>query len=108
MSKGSYSDFLGALLDFESGWDRARYETGRIVDAQLDQWAKGSVQDFFPTYDSWGDLSDVEWNAMAYRSMNSLGFVGFQFGEAVLIDLGYYQDDTFYGNGAATNTWDGT
>ena len=108
MSKGSYSDFLGALLDFESGWDRARYETGRIVDAQLDQWAGGRVQDFFPNYGSWGDLNDAEWNAMAYRSMNSLGFVGFQFGEALLIDLGYYEDDQFYGNGAATNTWDGT
>ena len=45
---------------------------------------------------------------MSYRSMNSLGFVGFQFGEALLIDLGYYKDDVYYGAGAATNTWDGT
>jgi len=45
---------------------------------------------------------------MAYRSMNSLGFVGYQFGEALLIDLGYYDDDFYYGNGASTITWDGT
>jgi len=40
--------------------------------------------------------------------MNSLGFVGYQFGEALLIDLGYYKDDVYYGAGAETNTWDGT
>ena len=37
-----------------------------------------------------------------------MGFVGYQFGEALLIDLGYYDDDVYYGNGAETNTWDGT
>ena len=41
---------------------------------------------------------------MAYRSTNSFGFVGYQFGEALLIDLGYYDDDFYYGNGASTNT----
>jgi len=45
---------------------------------------------------------------MSYRYMNSLGFVGYQFGEALLIDLGYYEDDFYYGNGAPRNTWDGT
>ena len=34
---------------------------------------------------------------MSYRSMNSLGFAGYQFGEALLIDLGYYQDDVNMG-----------
>ncbi|MDJ0742637.1 MAG: hypothetical protein QNJ32_04645 [Xenococcaceae cyanobacterium MO_167.B27] len=44
-----------------------------------------------------------------YRVQNTLGFTGkYQFGEALLIDLGYYQADTFYGNGAATNLWQGT
>ena len=44
-----------------------------------------------------------------YRVQNSLGFTGkYQFGEALLIDLGYYQADTFYGAGAATNLWQGT
>lgn len=108
MPDGTFTQFLSALLAFESGWDRDRYDSGVIQDWQLDTWAQGSVTDFFPGYGSWGDLSDSEWEAMAYRSTNSLGFVGFQFGEALLIDLGYYDDDEFYGNGASTNTWDGT
>ena len=87
MSKGTFTDFLSALLAFESGWDRERYETGVIQDWQLNAWAGGEVTKFFPNYTSWGDLSDTEWESMAYRSQNSLGFVGFQFGEALLIDL---------------------
>jgi hypothetical protein len=105
---GTFEDFLDALLAFESGWDRERYDAGIITDAQLDYWARGSVQDYFPAYSSWSELSDAEWETMAYRSLNSLGFVGYQFGEALLIDLGYYDDDFYYGNGASTITWDGT
>ncbi|WP_208978663.1 hypothetical protein [Pseudovibrio denitrificans] len=99
--RGTYDEFRDALRAFESGWDRERYNDGRIQDWQLNEWAGGPVQDFFPEYDSWGDLNDDQWSAMSYRSMNSLGFVGYQFGEALLIDLGYYDDDVFYGNGAA-------
>jgi hypothetical protein len=91
----TFSDFLSALLAFESGWDRPRYDAGIITDWQLDSWAGGSVEEFFPDYTSWSQLTDAEWETMAYRSMNSLGFVGYQFGEALLIDLGYYDDD-FY------------
>lgn len=108
MSKGTYEDFRDALRAFESGWDRVRYDAGVIQDWQLDQWAGGPVQAHFPQYSSWSQLTAAEWDAMSYRSTNSLGFVGYQFGEALLIDLGYYDDDRFYGNGAATNTWDGT
>ena len=104
----SFDDFLDALLAFESGWDRERYNDGIIQDWQLDTWAGGTVDTFFPQYTSWSQLSDAEWEAMAYRSTNTFGFVGFQFGEALLIDLGYYDDDFYYGNGAALNTWDGT
>jgi len=103
-----FEDFLSSLLAFESGWDRDRYDSGVIQDWQLDSWAGGPVQLFYPQYSSWGDLSAAEWETMAYKSMNSLGFVGFQFGEALLIDLGYYDATTFYGNGASTNTWAGT
>jgi len=105
---GTFEEFLDALLAFESGWDRERYDAGIITDAQLDYWARGSVQDYFPGYSSWSELSDAEWETMAYRSLNSLGFVGYQFGEALLIDLGYYDDEFYYGNGASTITWDGT
>jgi phage tail protein X len=47
-----------------------------------------------------------------YRVENSLGFIGkYQFGEALLKDLGYYQADPVYnggGNGVAKNFWKGT
>ena len=44
-----------------------------------------------------------------YKVQNTLGFTGkYQFGEALLIDLGYYQASTFYGAGASTNRWQGT
>ena len=104
----TFDDFLADLLAFESGWDRERYDAGIIQDWQLDTWAGGSVETYFPDYSSWSQLTDAEWTSMAYRSMNSYGFVGYQFGEALLIDLGYYDDNFYYGNGAATNTWDGT
>jgi hypothetical protein len=32
----------------------------------------------------------------------------YQFGEPLLIDLGYYKADVFYGNGADKNYWQGT
>ena len=108
MSNGTYQEFRDALRAFESGWDRERYDNGIIADWQLNQWSGGTVSDFYPQYTSWSQLSDAEWNTMSYRSMNSLGFVGYQFGEALLIDLGYYDDTFYYGNGAASNTWDGT
>jgi hypothetical protein len=44
-----------------------------------------------------------------YKVENSLGFMGkYQFGEPLLIDLGYYTADIFYGNGADKNYWQGT
>ncbi|WP_090302281.1 hypothetical protein [Ensifer sp. YR511] len=99
---------MAALLAFESGWDRERYNAGVIQNSQLTEWARGPVESHYPGYTSWSQLTDEEWEAMSYRSMNSLGFVGYQFGEALLIDLGYYKDNIYYGAGAATNTWDGT
>ena len=46
----TFTDFLDALRAFESGWDRARYDTGRITDAQLDTWAGGKVKSFCRQY----------------------------------------------------------
>lgn len=47
-----------------------------------------------------------------YRVENAYGFIGkYQFGEALLRDLGYYQGDPVYnggGNGVAKNFWKGT
>lgn len=105
---GTFEDFLAALLAFTSGWDRERYNAGGLEDRQLDQSAGGSVSSFFPSYSSWSELSPAEWKAMACRSVNSLGFVGFRFGEALMIDLGYYDAEVYYGHGSAINRWDGT
>ena len=107
-TNGSYQEFLDSLRDFESGWDRARFNEGRISEDQLNTWAGGTVGEFFPEYSTWGDLTEEEWTAMSYTSTNTLGFVGYQFGEALLIDLGYYDDTSFFGAGEATNLWDGT
>jgi LysM domain len=44
-----------------------------------------------------------------YTSENTLGFMGkYQFGEPLLIDLGYYKADVYYGNGADKNYWQGS
>lgn len=110
MSNGTFADFLDAMRTFESGWDSARYATGNIIDAQLNQWAGGVVSDFYPDLTSWGQMSPEQWEEMSYRSENTLGFVGYQFGEALMIDLGYYEADGLVGGGggAPTNTWEGT
>ncbi|MBR8840405.1 MAG: LysM peptidoglycan-binding domain-containing protein [Stigonema ocellatum SAG 48.90 = DSM 106950] len=43
-----------------------------------------------------------------YNIENQLGFIGkYQFGEALLIDLKYYQANVYYGNGADKNYWQG-
>ena len=43
-----------------------------------------------------------------YQVENSLGFMGkYQFGEPLLIDLGYYQAEVFYMHGADRNNWQG-
>ncbi|MBX9259105.1 hypothetical protein H1Q63_35165 [Desmonostoc muscorum CCALA 125] len=44
----------------------------------------------------------------SYNTKNPLGFLGkYQFGEALLIDLGYYQANVYYGKGADRNYWRG-
>lgn len=47
-------------------------------------------------------------NPQQYQVENSLGFMGkYQFGEPLLIDLGYYQADIYYMHGADRNNWQG-
>jgi len=44
-----------------------------------------------------------------YKVENSLGFMGkYQFGEPLLIDIGYYKANVYYGNGADKNYWRGS
>ncbi len=47
-------------------------------------------------------------NPLQYQVENSLGFMGkYQFGEPLLIDLGYYQAEVYYMHGADRNNWQG-
>ena len=98
MSKGSFTKFEDALRAFESGVNPDTLASGWAINnnvitaADLERYNKGQIS-----------LRELQ-----YTSVNSLGFVGYQVGEALMIDLGYYKDDVFYGHGANTNTWDGT
>jgi len=87
MSNGTFTGFLDALRAFESGVDHDRYLSGQITEAQIRSWVGDANWNAYQA----GDLS---WRDMQYTSVNSLGFVGYQFGEPLLIDLGYYLDNT--------------
>lgn len=48
-------------------------------------------------------------NPNQYQVENTLGFIGkYQFGEPLLIDLGYYKASVYYGRGADKNYWRAT
>lgn len=87
MSNGTFTDFLNALRAFESGVDYDRYLSGQITEGQIRSW----VGD--PNWNAY-QAGQLSWRDMQYTSVNSLGFVGYQFGEPLLIDLGYYLDNT--------------
>ena len=93
MNTGSFADFLNALREFESGVSEARIEFNRA--AVVEQVG----QNRFDAFEA-GELTLTD---LQYSSENFLGFVGYQFGEAILIDLGYYQFD-----GDLTNDFSGS
>ena len=78
MSNGTFTGFLDALRAFESGVDYDRYLSGQITEAQIRNWVGDANWNAYQA----GDLS---WRDMQYTSVNSLGFVGYQFGEPLLI-----------------------
>jgi chitinase len=87
MSNGTFTDFLNALRAFESGVDYDRHLSGQITEAQIRSWVGDANWNAY-------EAGDLSWRDMQYTSVNSLGFVGYQFGEPLLIDLGYYMDNT--------------
>jgi hypothetical protein len=87
MSNGTFTEFLNALRAFESGVDYDRYVSGRITEWQIRSWVGDDNWDAYQA----GQLS---WRDMQYTSVNALGFVGYQFGEPLLIDLDYYHGNT--------------
>lgn len=113
--RGGFSAFLDALRAFESGIDPERHafyvenfrrpvlqyppvsSPGEVVrDPETGGYAPEpcTVEEYFRRlgvlhlFDEQRPRSLV---AMQYASTNALGFVGYQLGEAVLIDTGYYR-----------------
>ena len=84
MERGNFADFLNALREFESGVSLARIEQNR------DDVVRQVGQERFEAFEA-GQLTLTD---LQYSSSNFLGFVGYQFGEAILTDLGYYRSDS--------------
>lgn len=114
-AKGTFRDFLAHLLGFESGIDPQRFdwyvarldepsvrypkvtspgrpvreaETGELIVTTL------TVREYFATL-AVADMFDASQagclRRMQYRAVNALGFVGYQIGERVLRQQGYYR-----------------
>jgi hypothetical protein len=114
-SDRALSNFLNDLLAIESGIDPAMFEwyvrnyATPVIDypqvsspgCVLRQPATGdflvetmTVQQYFATLgvsDLFRPDSSQCITAMQYRAINVLGFVGYQIGESILIDTGYYK-----------------
>ena len=97
ISSGSFADFLNALREFESGVSEARIAQNR---GEIIQQVG---QDRFDAFEA-GELTLTD---LQYSSENFLGFVGYQFGEPILIDLEYYEFDATPGTNDFTGTFTG-
>ena len=97
MTRGSFDDFLNDLREFESGVSEARIEGSR------DQVIQQVGQERFDAFEA-GELTLTD---LQYSSTNFLGFVGYQFGEPILIDLGYYEFDATPGINDFSGTFTG-
>ncbi len=106
MSEANFTNFLEALGAFESGINPIQtYSEFYLSNLGLFDPNRGKM-----------DLNSVNINEpndlkqMQYHVHNTLGFLGkYQFGEPLLIDLGYYTPapSGYYGS-TATNEWQGT
>ena len=97
LNSGAFGTFLNELRAFESGVSEARIEQNR---AEVIQQVGA---DRFEAFEA-GDLTLTD---LQYSSENFLGFVGYQFGEPILIDLGYYEFDATPGTNDFTGTFTG-
>lgn len=83
-------------------------EVEHLEQGQESDMSKGSFSDMLEALGAFksglpkGDLNQ-------YQVENVLGFIGkYQFGEPLLIDLGYYSAGVYYGREADKNYWRGT
>lgn len=84
MNNGTFANFLDSLRTFESGVSVERIAQNRA------EVIRQVGQDRLDAFEA-GDLTLTD---LQYSSENFLGFVGYQFGEPILIDLGYYEFDS--------------
>lgn len=105
MNTGDFTQFLTALGAFESGIDTSHPQSAsylqalKVFDPQF-----GNVNASTVNINNSQDLANLQ-----YHVFNTLGFMGkYQFGEPLLIDLGYYVPaSTGYYGTTATNEWKG-
>lgn len=106
VANNDFNVFLTNLGAFESGIDATQAYSGNQLD-----WLMVFDPDKGGVDRNTVDLSNPDDLAMLqYHVHNTLGFLGkYQFGEPLLIDLGYYSPAPtgFYGS-TATNEWQGT
>lgn len=105
MNTGDFTEFTTALAAFESGIDLTIPQTQqslqylRVFDSEY-----GNVDPTTVDFSNVNDLANLQ-----YHVHNTIGFMGkYQFGEPLLIDLGYYVPaPTGYYGTTATNEWKG-
>ena len=106
MGNGNFQAFLESLGAFESGIDTTQtYPDSWFTYLNVFDPEKGNVDPSSVDTHNPADLAQLQ-----YHVHNTIGFLGkYQFGEPLLIDLGYYTPAAsgFYGS-TATNEWKGT
>jgi len=95
--EGTFADFLNELRAFESGVSEERIAQSR------DQVIELVGADRFAAFEA-GEITLTD---LQYSSTNFLGFVGYQFGEPILIDLEYYTFDSTPGVNDFSGTFTG-
>src|SRR3990167_11539360 len=106
MAQGDFSNFLAGLGAFESGIDPSKEQSSNYLQfLGVFDPARGNVNSASVDITNPDDLAMLQ-----YHVHNTLGFLGkYQFGEPLLIDLGYYTPAaTGYYGSTATNEWQGT
>jgi Tfp pilus assembly protein FimV len=96
------------------GSDPTQLKTGMVLvipswdaDSSSGSRSKGNFQAMLAAMGAF-ESGIPDGNPQQYQVENSLGFMGkYQFGEPLLIDLGYYQAEIFYMHGADRNRWQG-
>lgn len=92
------------------GPDPTQLQVGMVLTIPAKDGATNSKGTFQQMLDALGAFESGRpaGDPTQYTVENWLGFMGkYQFGEPLLIDLGYYAASVYYGNGADKNYWNG-